>query len=297
MSVVLLLAAAAGAPGQDSKDARDVRASKVASNANDASDAKAARLLALARQAIGGEARLAQVQGLTATGQSMRIMPDGGHIGELRLDVHWPDRMLRTDASQGPGSDATFVMLRGIDGGTLLRNSKILNGGPGHRMSKPPLIGGSDATALRYARDELTRLAIALLLTPHASASTGVTIADGGQAESPDGKADVLSFSGVNGFAARLFLDASSHKPLMMTYRDLDPRVFVILPGSPPGAVSAPGPAPVEIAWYFDDYRSASGLQLPHRISRTVGGAPDEEWTFKTFALNPVFKADAFTDR
>jgi hypothetical protein len=260
-------------------------------------DAKAVRVLAQARQALGGEARLAQVRGLTATGQSMRMMPDGGHVGELRIDLQWPDRMLRTDAARGPGSEATFVMLRGLDGSTLLRNSKILNGGPGHRMSRPPLIGGSDASAVRYARDELTRLAIALVLTPPASA--GVEVTYGGQAESPDGKADVIAFSGANGFAARLFLDVTSHKPLMMTWRDLDPRVFVILPGSPPGAVSAPGPAPVEIAWYFEDYRpaSGSGLQLPHRISRSVAGTTDEEWTFKSFAINPTFKADAFSDR
>ena len=258
-------------------------------------DAKAVKVLAQARQALGGEARLAQVQGLTATGQSMRMMPDGGHIGELRLDVQWPDRMLRTDASHGPGSEATFVMLRGLAGETLLRKSKILNGGPGHRMSQPPLIGGSDATALRHARDELTRLAIALLLTPPTSA--GVQAAYGGVAESPDGKADVVVFTGANGFAARVFVEVSSHKPLMMTWRDFDPRIFVILPGSPPGAVSAPGTAPVEVTWYLEDYRAASGLQLPHRISRSVSGTPDEEWTIKTFAINPAFKADAFTDR
>jgi hypothetical protein len=286
VGVVLLLAATAGASGQAARDA---------SGANKADDTKAAALLAQARQALGGEARLAQVQGLTATGQSMRMMPDGGHIGDLRIDVQWPDRMLRTDSSRGPGSDATFVMLRGLDGNTLLRNSKILNGGPGHRMSKPPLLGGSDASAQRYARDELTRLAIGLLLTPPVNAS--VQAAYGGVAESPDGKADVIAFTGANGFAARVFLDVSSHKPLMMTWRDLDPRVFVILPGSPPGAVSAPGPEPVEVAWYFEDYRSASGIQLPHRISRSVSGTPDEEWTFKTFALNPAFKADTFTDR
>ena len=63
-------------------------------------DAKAVKVLAQAHQALGGEARLAQVQGLTALGQSMRMMPGGAHIGDLRLDVQWPDRMLRTDASR-----------------------------------------------------------------------------------------------------------------------------------------------------------------------------------------------------
>jgi hypothetical protein len=261
-----------------------------------ADDPKASRLLAQARQALGGEAKLATVQGLTAIGGATRPRLERLMNSELRIDLQFPGRLLRTDANRPPGSDATFVMLRGLDGGTLLRKSKIINGGPGHRMSQPPLVGGSEATALISARHELTRFAIALLLTPPPDATA--QFADGGEAESPDGKADVLVVTGANGFAARVFLDKSSHRPLMMTYRDFDPRFIVPpRPGDPPGAARSPEKTPVELTWFFDDYKSVSGIQLPHRISRAIDGEPDEEWTFTRVVLNPAFAADAFTDK
>lgn len=259
-------------------------------------DPKASTLLAQARAALGGEAKLAKVQGLSATGQSMNQMLDGTRAGELKIDLQLPDRLLRTDAHHGPGSEATFVMLRGVAGGTLLRNSKILNGGPGHRMSKPGLVGGSEASALRSASHEILRFAIALLLTPPPTADARFTF--GGEAESPDGKADVLDVAAANGFAARLFLDRSTHKPLMMTYRDFDPRFIVPpRPGDPPGYARPADTTPLDLTWFFDDYKSVSGIQIPHRISRGIGGEPDEEWTFTRIVLNPVFSADAFSDK
>jgi hypothetical protein len=259
-------------------------------------DVRADRLLAQARESIGGEARLAKVQGFRAAGGAMQMFPDGRHVGDLTIELQLPDKFLRTDSSSGPGSGAVFVMLRGLNGTTLLRNSKIINGGPGSRMSKPPIIGGTEAAALRQASQEVTRFAIALLLTPPPGAQVEFTYA--GEAESPDGKADVLDITGTNSFAARLFLDKSSHRPLMLTYRDFDPRFIVPpKPGSPPGAVYAADTTPVELAWFFEEYRAVSGIQLPHRISRAINGETDEEWTFKTFTLNPTFTPNAFTDK
>jgi hypothetical protein len=260
-----------------------------------ADDPKAAQVLTQARDAIGGGARLAKVQGLSAVGGSMQMWRDG-HVGELKIDLQLPDKLLRTDSSQGRGSDATFVMLRGLNGTTLLRNSKIINAVPGNRMSKPPIIGGTDTAALKQAGDELTRFALALLLTPPPAAQIVFTYA--GEAESPDGRADVLDVKGASGFAARLFLDKGSHRPLMLTYRDFDPRFIVPpKPGDPPGAASSNTTSLVELTWFFEEYRAVSGIQLPHRISRSIDGADDEEWTFKTFTLNPAFKADAFSDK
>ena len=253
------------------------------------------QVLAQARDAIGGAARLAKVQGLSAVGSSMQMWGDG-QAGELRIDLQWPDRLLRTDSSRGRGSDATFVMLRGLNGTSLLRNSKIINASPGSRMSKPPLVGGTDGAALKQAGDELTRFAIALVLTPPPHAQLVFSYA--GEAESPDGRADVLDVKGAGGFAARLFLDKGAHRPLMMTYRDFDPRFIVPpKPGDPPGAAAPNTASLVELAWFFEEYRAVSGVQLPHRISRSIDGEPDEEWTFKTFTINPAFKADAFTDK
>ena len=47
----------------------------------------------------------------------------------------------------------------------------------------------------------------------------------GGVAEAPDGKADVLEVKPEDARAMKLFVDQSSHKPLMLTYEGLMPRV------------------------------------------------------------------------
>lgn len=258
-------------------------------------DSKAAQLMAQARQAIGGEARLSKIQALSATGGSMRMMPDGGHVGELKLDLQLPNRWLRTDSSRGLGSDAIFVMLRGLDGTKLLRNSKILNGGPGHRMSNPPILGGTEALAVQSHSREMVRLSLALLLT--APAEAALKFAYGGEAESPDGKADLIDVTGANGFAARLFLDKSSHKPMMLTFRDFDPRVFVVSRTGPPGLATSEETTVKDLAWFLEEYKPVGGVQLPHRISRAVNAETEEEWTFKTFTFNPVFAAGAFSDQ
>lgn len=258
-------------------------------------DERGARLLAQARSAIGGETRLAKVESLAATGTALHPMPDGGRVGELKIELQWPDRLLRTDSMRPGGGDPLFVMFRGVNGNLLLRNSKIINGGPGHRFSKPPLHGGTDALALQYAKHELARFTIAFLLRSPMAASLHVT--DGGVAESPDGKADVLKVSTADGFAVTMFLDQSSHRPLMMTYRDFDPRLFVVRQNAAAGAVVSVETEMAEITWYFDDYRTTAGIAFPHRITRAVNGDDDEEWAFKAFVVNPVFKAGAFTDQ
>jgi hypothetical protein len=261
-----------------------------------AEDARTQRLLALARDALGGDAKLSRVQGLTATGEVRRAMTDLDRIAELRIDLQWPARLLRTDSNRAPGSDVTFVMLRGLDAGTLLRHSKILNGGPGHRMSQPPIVGGTEALALRSARHELLRFALSLLLMSPTGAD--LQFAHRGLAEASEGQADILDVTGADGFAARLFLDSASHRPLMLSYRDYDPRFIVPpKPGNPPGAVTANATSLVDLTWYLDDYTDVAGLKLPHRIARAIDGEPDEEWTFTRFVVNPTFKADAFRDR
>jgi hypothetical protein len=66
---------------------------------------------------------------------------------------------------------------------------------------------------------------------------------DGGEAESPDGKADVVNVKGPGSFAARLFIDKSSHRPLMLSYQGVAPRMVVqTMRGGPtpdPAAASA----------------------------------------------------------
>src|SRR5207249_10001447 len=129
----------------------------------------------------------------------------------------------------------------------------------------PPPAAGSDAEtqALRAARADLARFTLAFLLT--SPASMPLEFIDGGEAESPDGKADVLNVKGPGSFAARLFLDKSSHRPLMLSYRGVAPRIIVQTQrGGPPPAGAADralpaAPEVVDITMFFDDYRSIDG--------------------------------------
>jgi len=172
------------------------------------------------------------------------------------------------------------------------------------RMSGAPT-GDAEAQAIRNAHAELARTALAFLLTP--PASLPLEFSAGGEAEADEGKADVLDAKGGGNFATRIFLDQKSHRPLMLMYRGVAPRVMIQTQQGPPpeggrgrgelshDAPAAPAPQVVDITLYLDDYKSVDGVMLPHHWARSIDGKPTEEMTFKTIKINPAFKADTFT--
>src|SRR5262245_49653150 len=131
-----------------------------------AGDSKAAELLTQARAALGGDAKLAKVQGLSAAGTYQRELGERQMSGEITIELQLPDKMVRTD-STNPVGDATVIMLQGVNGDQLLRNSRAIGGGPGMMIRVAPPPAGSDAEgqAVRNARAELARFVIAMLLT------------------------------------------------------------------------------------------------------------------------------------
>ena len=276
-----------------------------------AGDSKAADLLQLARTALGGEKQVAKVKGLSIAGTATRTIGDRPIAGELTLDVQLPDKMLRTDSISPMGDSALVVSEQGLNGDTLLRSQRVVNAPPGMMIrTPPPPAAGSDAEAqaLRNSRAEMARLTLALLLTSTAAVPVEFTYA--GEAEAPDGKADVIDVQGASSFAAKLFLDKSSHRPLMVAYRGASPRVIVQTQrmAAPPPSQTAgdghgggpgglPQPDIVDINMFFDDYKSVDGVMLPHHISRSVGGETVEEWTVKSYKVNPAFKPDTFSKK
>jgi hypothetical protein len=209
-----------------------------------------------------------------------------------------------------PMGDMTIVTEQGLNGENLLRNQRTMNAPPGAviRMGQPPT-GDAEAQAVRNARADLARTIVAFLLTSPASLPLEFTSA--GEAESDEGKADVVEAKGAGNFAARIFLDQKSHRPLMLTYRGVAPRVMIQTQQGPPpdggrgqrgepahGETPAiPAPQAVDITLYLDDYKSVDGVMLPHRMARSVDGKPTEETTFKTIKINPAFKPDTFAAR
>lgn len=273
-----------------------------------AGDTKAEQLMAQARASLGGEKNLNKVQGLTAAGTYQRMLPDRQLSGEVTIDLQLPDKMLRTE-SMNPMGDVTIVTEQGLNGGKLLRNQRTMNAPPGMVIrTGPPPTGDAEAQAVRNARADLARTIVAFLLTSPASLPLEFTF--GGEAESDEGKADVVEAKGAGNFAARIFIDQKSHRPLMLMYRGVAPRVMIQTQQGPPmpdgGRGQRPDPARdatpampqvVDITLYLDDYKSVDGVMLPHHMTRSVDGKPTEETTFKTFKINPGFKPDTFTAR
>ena len=130
------------------------------------------------------------------------------------------------------------------------------------------------------------------------------------QAEAPEGKADVVDVKGPANFVARLFVNAQTHLPIMISWR-VQPPPARGGPGGPggaagrggpparadagnPPAAAPPAPAPVENRMYFADYRDVDGLKLPFRIRRAVGSDTTEETTFDKFRVNARTDAKRF---
>jgi hypothetical protein len=269
-----------------------------------AGDQKVEQLLAQVRAALGGEKNLSKAQALTATGTYQRTMPDRQLSGEITIDLQLPDKMLRTE-SMSPMGDFLVITEQGLNGETLLRNQHAVNPPPGAvvRMGPAPT-GDAGQQALRNARADFARTAIALLFTSPPSMPLDYTY--GGEAESDDGKADVLEATGRGGFALKLFVDKNTHRPLMLAYRGVAPRVVIQTRQGPPvpdaaaaaghGLDAAPAGSTdlVDIQWFLDDYKSVSGIMMPHHLARSVDGKPAEEMTFKSITLNPAFKPGTF---
>lgn len=144
---------------------------------------------------------------------------------------------------------------------------------------------------------ELARLALVWLLT------TDGPVAWIGTAESPEGTADVLEVKPANGVPTRLFLDPSTHMPLMITWSgqpgrggDLGNRASGrrnAPRGGGPAPVAAPGQTTLEL--HMADYKTVNGIKLPHLITRGTEGTTQEELKIKSFKINPNFKSDTFT--
>lgn len=272
-----------------------------------AADERANEVLARAREALGGSERIAKVTSLSVSGELRRMVtgPDGGSpeqmSGEVTLDFLLPDCYLRTESLPPFPGGPPLSMGFGLDAGEPWV-APLGGGGPGvfiMRREAGGQPGGGLATSLRA---EMGRILLALLAATSPAVPLELTYA--GEAEAPDGRAHALDATGPDGGSSRVYFALATNRPLMISYKEPARRMVVRrVQGPRPPSGSAPPPdaalpaepAPlVEAQLFLDDFRSVDGILLPHRISKSVDGAPTEEWTLKKLRINPPLSREKF---
>jgi hypothetical protein len=148
----------------------------------------------------------------------------------------------------------------------------------------------------RRMKGEFARYALIWLL------KTDAPVTYGGVAEAPDGKADVLDVKPADAPAMKLFVDQASHKPLMLTYEGLMPRVGFNRNGQRPTPeeiekMRNTPPQQVTFEVHFTDYKKVDGVLLPHTITQGTNGTVNEEFTIEKYKLNAPLKPEQFVKK
>jgi len=266
-------------------------------------------VLADARAALGGEARLSAVKSFTTTGRTQRVQGDNLLPIEFEILAELPDKYLRKDEIPAQESDPTTL---GFNGGQLLQIPPAAPPEPRPGMPAPP--PGMFENMLKQraltARQDFARLMLGMFATSFDAYP--LTFKYIGQAEAPQGKAHVLEATGENDFKIRFFVHMDTSLPVMVSWtaparpappaRGGEPAAR----GGPPPAQSAQPPAPPaqppaptasvppapsasvppEHRLYFADYRDVDGIKLPFRLRRGIGVNTTEETTFDRFRIN-----------
>lgn len=253
---------------------------------------RVAGILARAREAIGGEARLKAVQSLSFTADVARQTAGSvrfaygtitplDHLEEsyrVEVKILLPDKFV---------VDTRFGVTRdGFNGPDLIAEAH----------GQPRRVVGPNArqhfAELRH--QEFLRYVLALLL--EAPQEDGVRFSDGGVAQFDGAPVDVVDATGTYGLAVRLFFDGQGR---LLALKDRVPPLRP-LPSQPVTAdktehkddplirtLEAP---PIEdargVQMRLGDYRTVDGISLPHRVTIVSDGYDHQEWQIKRFKVN-----------
>jgi hypothetical protein len=279
-----------------------------------ADDVRAQEILKQARQAIGGEEKLQQIQGLQINGQYRRVFGERQMGGDREIDILLPNKYLVEDAMNAGGLSTALINTRGLNGDKAWSANSGGGGGMVFRIAGP---GGQQASPeqmeamlKRIYNAEFTRYLLAMILTPPPSLSVEYKYA--GESDVEDAKADVIDISGADNFSMRVFFDQKSHLPLLLSYRGPKPRVMTMTrqAGSAPKPeelkkaqedaekkMHAEAPSvPEEVDFYIrlTDHKKVGGIMLPHKLTFLTENEVSEEFEISKYQLNPQFKADHF---
>jgi hypothetical protein len=305
-------------------------------------EVKADAVVAEARKALGGADKLSAVKRLQVNGTTRRANGNFNLEGDTEIFLEPPDKFRRNESltlgGGGSGIDRTEILNgnefssevsgdfggrgRGRFGGGLPgAGGGATAGGDGRGAPTPEQQERLRDFQRRNLQSEVSRLLIALLVT------SDTPFRWIGTAQAPEGSADVLEVKTPDGVATRVFIDAMTHMPLMLTWTGPAGRGFGGRGGQgrraqgasdqaspppegragdqPPAAGSADqaqgrrgrgaqGP-PATLEMHLAEYKAVNGIKLPHLITRGASGETNEEWVIKSYKINPNLKANTFT--
>lgn len=298
--IVILIIAAAAAEMLPGASAQDVTA-------------KAQQLIAQARAALGGD----KLKSLSVTGNYRRTFGQMEMTGEINYELMLPDKMMKTE-TMNPAPSVEITRIEALNGDDVWEDQTQSGGAGGMVMIRRgpmgPVADPARAQDMlrQVVRSDFARLLIGWLLTTPSSFPVEFSFA--GEAESPEGKADVLDVKGPGRFTARLFLDQKTHYPLMVTYNGRKPRVLTQTapaggPRNSPGnqeemekrikemEAEAAKQADVEFRIYLSDYRKVDGVSFPHKLIRAIEDEVNEELEIKNVRINPQLKPEKFAKK
>lgn len=286
-----------------------------------------AEILSKAREALGGDRKLAAITSFVATGRTRQVRGDNLVPIEFEIAVALPDKYVRRDEIPAQESGPTSS---GFNGEDLIQLPAPPAPPPMPAAASPGRAGAPPMGAMEAARrarvntvkQDFAKLTLGMFAASFAGYP--VTFSYVGQAEAPQGHADVIDAKGAAG-TLRLFVDTATHLPLMVSWpTPVSPANIVMLPpGQPkpanlaPGAIVVEGPAvpaasatqeerdayakdvkalqmktlasakPIQNYLYYADYRDAGGgVRFPFRLRRAIGADTVEETNVDGFKLN-----------
>lgn len=204
-------------------------------------------ILASTREALGGEQKLGAVRTIVATGRTQQVRGNNLVPIEFEINIELPDKYVRKDEIPAQESGPSTA---GFNGETLIQ-------------TKAPAV-----------KQDFARLMIGLFGTSFAGYP--LTFSYVGQAEAPQGTADVLDAKGAPNLTMRVFIDRRTHLPIMVTWQA----------PAPPARGGPPPAAPQETRLFFADYHDVDGMKWPFRLRRALGPDTVEETTFDRFRVN-----------
>lgn len=208
------------------------------------------KVLADMRAALGGADKVAAVKTLTAVGRSARTNANGMTTeGDFELAMELPDKYVartvlanlgtmsvyRSAGFNGNGVINETENPPNLAGGHMVMIRTAGSAGPGQTQT-PEQKAAADERMVLAAKKDFVRMTLGMFGSSYDAFPLEFSYA--GLAESADGKAHVIGVKGADSFDAKLFVDAQTHMPLMLTWSDKEPLQMVqnINRGGGPGA-------------------------------------------------------------